>query len=200
MRPPGRPAAAQLDEDGLLPALYDDRLTRCAKTTGGGSPMCCRVSPPATFELSGSGKADDGSTGAIHESAAAVGAEAGLDGAVAGESFGTTARGFQQSAANVIVREGVRFAGAGPSKQPIKGVQVIERRHGAQESSLVFIRWNDVRPVHVQDVMGPVRVQIAVLLADIVDNANKLHVGLGGVLVIERSEERRVGKEGRSRW
>src|ERR1035438_1837371 len=84
MRPPGRPAAAQLDEDGLPPALYDDRLTRCAKTTGGGSPMCCRVSPPATFELSGSGKADDGSTGAIHQSAAAVGAEAGLDGAVAG--------------------------------------------------------------------------------------------------------------------
>ena len=35
--------------------------------------------------------------------------------------------------------------------------------------------------------MGPVRVQIAVLLADIVDNANKLHVGLGGVLVIERT-------------
>jgi len=76
--------------------------------------MCCSISPPATLELSGSGKADDGSTGAIHESAAAVGAEAGLDSAVAGESFGATARGFQQSAANVIVREGVRFAGAGP--------------------------------------------------------------------------------------
>ena len=31
MRPPGRPVAAQLDEDGLLPALYDDRLTPLRK-------------------------------------------------------------------------------------------------------------------------------------------------------------------------
>src|SRR5580658_5856562 len=98
------------------------------------------TSSPHFGILSGGGEADDGFAGAIRESVADVWAESGLDGAEAGKSFVAAARGFQQGAANVGMGEGLGIAGAFPLKQPVKSVQVIDRRNRAQESSPAIVR------------------------------------------------------------